>query len=82
MWVVITRNQCNFCDASLQLLRSVAGSQVTTYNVQSPSSKWLLALMKKAGYTTVPQIFKPDGTHLGGYTELKEYLDETSKKKL
>ena len=82
MWVVITRNQCNFCDASLQLLRGVAGSQVTTYNVQSPSSKWLLALIKKAGYTTVPQIFKPDGTHLGGYTELKEYLDETSKKKL
>ena len=82
MWVVITRNQCNFCDASLQLLRGVAGSQVTTYNVQSPSSKWLLALIKKAGYTTVQQIFKPDGTHLGGYTELKEYLDETSKKKL
>ena len=82
MWIVITRNECNFCDASLQLLRGVAGSQVTTYNVQSPSSKWLLALIKKAGYTTVPQIFKPDGTHLGGYTELKEYLDETSKKKL
>jgi len=80
MWVVITRNQCNFCDASLQLLRCVAGSQVTTYNVQSPSSKWLLALIKKAGYTTVPQIFKPDGTHLGGYTELKEYLSDSSKK--
>jgi len=79
MWVVITRNQCNFCDASLQL-RGVAGSQVTTYNVQSPSSKWLLALIKKAGYTTVPQIFKPDGTHLGGYTELKEYLSDSSKK--
>ena len=82
MYTIITRDQCNFCDASLQLLRGVAGSQVTTYNVQSPSSKWLLALIKKAGYTTVPQIFKPDGTHLGGYTELKEYLDETSKKKL
>ena len=82
MWIVITRNECNFCDASLQLLRGVAGSQVTTYNVQSPSSKWLLALIKKAGYTTVPQIFKPDGTHLGGYTELKEYLNETSKKEL
>ena len=47
MWTVITRNQCNFCDASLQLLRGVAGSQVTTYNVQSPSSKLLLTLMRK-----------------------------------
>ena len=80
MWIVITRNECNFCDASLQLLRGVAGSQVTTYNVQSSSSKWLLTLMRKSGYTTVPQIFKPDGTHLGGYTELKEYLSDSSKK--
>ena len=74
MWVVITRNQCNFCDASLQLLRGVAGSQVTTYNVQSSSSKWLLTFMRKSGYTTVPQIFKPDGTHLGGYTKRWIYI--------
>jgi len=39
-----------------------------------------LTLVKKAGYTTVPQIFKPDGTHVGGYRELKEYFDETSTK--
>jgi glutaredoxin len=38
--------------------------------------------MKEAGYTTVPQIFKPDGSYLGGYTELKEYLSDSSKKKL
>jgi len=38
--------------------------------------------MRKSGYTTVQQIFKPDGTNLGGYTELKEYLNETSKKEL
>tara|TARA_B100000780_G_scaffold252750_1_gene200010 strand:+ start:421 stop:669 length:249 start_codon:yes stop_codon:yes gene_type:complete len=82
MWVVITKNQCNFCDSSLALLRGVAGSQVTTYNVQTNSSKWLLTLMKEAGYTTVPQIFKPDGSYLGGYTELKEYLSDSSKKKL
>jgi|TARA_R110000796_G_scaffold69615_1_gene158577 glutaredoxin len=35
-------------------------------------------MAKKAGYTTVPQIFKPDGTHIGGYRDLKEYFDETS----
>jgi len=80
MWVVITRNQCNFCDSSLALLRGVAGSQVTTYNIESRSSKWLLTFMRNAGYTTVPQIFKPNGDHLGGYTELKEYFDETSTK--
>jgi len=36
-----------------------------------------LSLLKRSSITTVPQIFKPDGTHLGGYTELKEYIRET-----
>jgi len=73
MYVVITRDQCNFCDNAKALLKS-AGYTWTEYNVQSGSSKWVLSLMKKAGLTTVPQIFQPDGTHVGGYTELREQL--------
>ena len=79
MWVVISRNQCNFCDTAKALLKSQS-QPFAEYNIQTDSSKWLLTMMLKAGYTTVPQIFKPDGTHLGGYTELKEYLVETSPK--
>jgi glutaredoxin len=30
--------------------------------------------MKQAGLKTVPQIFSSDGSHIGGYTELKEFL--------
>jgi hypothetical protein len=33
-------------------------------------------MLRYLGYTTVPKIFKPDGTHLGGYTELREYLNK------
>lgn len=73
MWVIITRDQCNFCDSAKALLKG-DNKQYVEYNVQSPSSKWLLTLIKQAGYTTVPQIFKPDGTYVGGYTELKEQL--------
>ncbi len=73
MWVVITRDQCGFCDTSKALLKG-RGFPYTEYNVQSPSSKWVLTLIKQAGMTTVPQIFKPDGTHVGGYTELRELL--------
>jgi hypothetical protein len=51
-----------------------ANQPFTEYNVQSGSSKWLLTLIKKAGMTTVPQVFKPDGTYVGGYTELKKEL--------
>jgi len=73
MYVVITRDQCNFCDQAKALLKG-ANLPYTEYNVQSNSSKWLLTLMKKADMRTVPQVFKPDGTHVGGYTELMKEL--------
>lgn len=73
MYTVITRNQCNFCDTAKALLKG-AGQGYTEYNVQSLSSKWVLSLMKQANLKTVPQIFSSDGTHIGGYTELKEFL--------
>ena len=73
MYTIITRDQCNFCDAAKALLKG-AGLPYTQYNVQSSSSKWVLTLIKQAGYTTVPQIFGPDGSYIGGYTELKASL--------
>ena len=75
MYVVITRDQCNFCDAAKAMLKG-AGIQYVEYNVQSKSSKWLLDLIKKAGYTTVPQIWNSSGVHVGGYTELKQLMTE------
>ena len=77
MWTILTRSQCNFCDSAKALLKGM-GESYTLYSVESPSSKWVLTMAKQAGYTTVPQIFKPDGTHVGGYRDLKEYFDETS----
>jgi|TARA_R110000744_G_scaffold346973_1_gene452528 glutaredoxin len=77
MWTILTRSQCNFCDSAKALLKGM-GESYTLYSVESPSSKWVLTMAKQAGYTTVPQIFKPDGTHIGGYRDLKEYFDETS----
>jgi glutaredoxin len=73
MYTVITRNQCSFCDTAKALLKG-AGQGYTEYNVQSDSSRWVLSLMKQAGLKTVPQIFSSDGTYIGGYTELKEFL--------
>lgn len=73
MYTVITRNQCTFCDSAKALLRG-ANLQYAEYNVQSDSSKWVLTLIKQAGHTTVPQIFKGDGSYIGGYTELKASL--------
>lgn len=77
MWVIVTRDQCNFCDTAKAMMKG-AGIPYVEYNVQSSSSKWVLTLLKMSGLTTVPQIFKPDGTLIGGYTELKEHFIETS----
>ena len=73
MYVIVTRNQCNFCDLAKEILKG-SGMMFVEYNVQSGSSRWILDLIKKAGYTTVPQVWDSEGNHIGGYTELKEAL--------
>ncbi len=77
MWTIISRDQCNFCDDAKALLKGANKSYVE-YNIQSPSSAWVLYLLKRSSITTVPQIFNDKGTHIGGYTELKEYLNGNS----
>lgn len=73
MYVVITREQCNFCDLAKTMLKNKNLGYVE-YNVHSTSSKWVLTLLKKTNLTTVPQIFDRSGNLIGGYTELKEHL--------
>lgn len=74
MYVIISRDQCNFCDTAKALMKA-NGINYVEYNIQTNSSKWLLYLLKRSSITTVPQIFNGEGTHIGGYTELKEYLE-------
>jgi len=52
-----------------------AGISYVEYNIETDSSRWILTLMKKTDLKTVPQIFSSDGTHIGGYTDLREFLD-------
>ena len=74
MYIIITGDQCKFCTKAKHLLREKKVG-FTAYSISSPSSKWILTLMKEAGMTTVPQIWDNEGRHVGGYTELKERLD-------
>ena len=78
MYTIITREQCNFCDAAKAMLKG-SGFPYTEYNVQSQSSRWVLTLIKKANMTTVPQIFDGSGNYVGGYTELKELLEKEKR---
>jgi len=78
MYIIITRDQCNFCDAAKAMLKG-RGFPYTEYNVQSQSSRWVLSLIKRAKLNTVPQIFDPSGNYIGGYTELKDKLEREKR---
>ena len=78
MYTIITRDQCNFCDAAKAMLKG-RSFPYTEYNVQSQSSRWVLSLIRKAELTTVPQVFDPSGNYIGGYTELKAKLEKEER---
>jgi glutaredoxin len=75
MYVIISRDQCEFCDKAKALLKA-NGKQFIEYNVQTVSSRWLVPLLLKAGLKTVPQVFDPSGKHIGGYDKLKAVFEE------
>ena len=72
-YVVISTDKCEFCAKARDLLREKRVG-FTAYSLNSPSSKWLLTLLKQAGINTVPQIWDNEGNHIGGYTELAQHL--------
>ena len=76
MYTIITKDDCPFCGSSKALLDKV-GQGYTEYNVQSDSSKWILTLLKSSRIKTVPQIFSSDGSLVGGYSDLRVFLDPT-----
>lgn len=72
-WIILTRHKCDFCTKAKDLLDS-SGYNYTVYNLQEPTNRWLLMLIKAANLSTVPQIFSPNGDGIGGYTELRSYI--------
>lgn len=72
-YIIIAQNNCVFCDRATELLRS-HNLHYTYYNLSD--NPWLHALIKSAGHRTVPIIFTSEGKHIGGYTELKEYIND------
>tara|TARA_R110000796_G_scaffold156721_1_gene273488 strand:+ start:490 stop:684 length:195 start_codon:yes stop_codon:yes gene_type:complete len=46
----------------------------TIYNLEEPSNRWVLSLMKEANIKTVPQIFANDGNLIGGFRELETLM--------
>lgn len=72
--VMYSKDSCPFCERAKALLTE-HNYQYVVKNVVNPTIKAEL-LERFPEARTVPQIFFGD-THIGGYTELKSYLEQS-----
>lgn len=70
MYTIITRNDCKYCDKAKDML-DLDKINYVVFNIESPTNKWVLSLMKEANIKTVPQVFATDGSLIGGFRELE-----------
>ena len=69
-------DNCVFCDRAKELLQTY--NKEYTYIDVTETEYMTAAFFKKvAGVRTVPQVLLSDGFHIGGYTELKKWLNHT-----
>lgn len=70
---VISTHSCTFCKEAINLLEREDIPFEVTYLEDEP---WLKTLFLMTSETHVPQIFTDTGVHVGGYTELKQYVSK------
>ncbi len=70
MYTIITRNDCKYCEKAKDML-DLDKVNYVVFNIESPTNKWVLSLMKEANIKTVPQVFATDGSLIGGFRELE-----------
>ena len=78
VFVVISKNNCTFCDKAKTLLFE-NGIVYEEYNIEYRENKWLLSILAKAGVTSVPQVYDMVGRHIGGYKDLEELINNLEK---
>ena len=69
-------DNCTFCDKAKQLLQRY-DKEYTYINVIETEDMTAAFFKKFPGVKTVPQLALDDGFHIGGYTELKKWLNHT-----
>jgi glutaredoxin 1 len=73
-----TKNGCTYCIQAKTLLqiRNIAYEEINV-EITDGAKERMLSECLEANYTprTYPQIWL-DGSHVGGFTELKSYLDK------
>lgn len=72
-YIILGTAKCIYCDKAKSLLVD-RFSDYTYYDLDK--HPWLRVMFKMTVMTTVPQVFSPDGLHIGGYTDLKAHLED------
>jgi len=74
-YTMLTKDYCPWCDKAAKLLNDKEVHFITVeLSSQTQGQAAMLTLAKMAGFTTVPQVFTHDGTHIGGYEDLVKHL--------
>ena len=71
MYTIYTQNSCGYCHMAKNLLSE---QKIDFIEVSLDHDQDARKMLKSMECRTVPQIFNGE-LHIGGYTELKQYLD-------
>ena len=71
MYTVYTTTNCTFCIQAKTLLNEYNCEYL---NIILDTQEKKKDFKERTGLRTVPQIYTNDGTYIGGYEELKEYM--------
>jgi glutaredoxin len=74
---VLGHSKCAFCKQAIELL-AVNGRSFLYLDAHQPENAALLDQIRAEGVRTVPQIWIED-TRIGGFDELKRYLEYTDE---
>ena len=69
-------DNCVFCDRAKELLQ-MYNKEYTYIDVTETEDTTAAFFKKFPDVRTVPQLALSDGFHIGGYTELKKWLNHT-----
>jgi len=71
MYKIYTQPSCGYCYMAKELLtKNLYQYEEININNEPKAKEYI----KSLGFSTVPQIWHKD-KHIGGYTELKEYIN-------
>ena len=71
MYTIYTQNSCGYCHMAKNLMNE---QNISFIEISLDHDTEARVMLKEKKCRTVPQIFNGK-LHIGGYTELKQYLD-------